>query len=147
MNFWISMLAVVFLDQASKWMVMTKFVAGESKPVIDGVLWLTYVNNTGAAFSLMQGKTFVFLLIAALAVVGIIIFNQRYPQAGYVQLLLGLLAGGAVGNSIDRLRFQHVVDFIDLGWWPVFNLADTAIVCAGILLVWELIRQEKKSEA
>lgn len=146
MTFWISMLATIALDQLSKWIVISAFAVGESRPVIEGLLWLTHVNNTGAAFSLMQGKTLFFLSIALLAVGVMIYYVKRYPQTKYIQLLLGLIAGGAIGNSIDRLRFQHVVDFIDLGWWPVFNLADTAIVCAGILIVFAMIREEKKSE-
>jgi signal peptidase II len=137
--FFISMGIITVIDQVSKWLVISRFYPGGSRVLIDGFLYLTYVQNRGAAFGILQGKGLVFIVISSLIVGGIIIYNIRYPISFFTRLVMGIIAGGALGNLIDRWQYNYVVDFLDLGWWPVFNIADIAIVCGGIVLAWHLL--------
>lgn len=131
---------VVLIDQVTKaWAEST--LAG--KPPIEVVgtwLRLVYVQNTGAAFSLGTGFTFIFTGIAIVVAVVIVRTARRLGSVGWAVALGGLL-GGAVGNLIDRLTRApgvgrgYVVDFIQLPHWPVFNVADMAIVGSAILMV------------
>ena len=108
-------------------------------PVVGDYLRLTYTQNRGAAFGVLQDQTTFFVLVG-LVVVGVIAASYRYlPRSGFrIHLALGLQLGGAVGNLIDRIRQGYVVDFVDFGyhsnWWPVFNVADSAIVVGVALL-------------
>lgn len=142
MRFWFTILTILIVDQISKWWVMGHFAVNNSRPLVDGLLWLTYVHNRGAAFGILWGKGWFFLLCAVLVIGGMMYFQIRYRPVPRFQFYLGLVAGGALGNLIDRMRFNYVIDFFDLRWWPVFNVADMAIVCGGILLVLYLIRNE-----
>lgn len=143
MRFWLSLVSVLIVDQLTKWWVMGHYVPGQSKPLLDELMWLTYVENHGAAFGILAGRGWFFSLAAILVIAGMIIFHFLYKPSDRLQLYLGLIAGGALGNLVDRIRFHHVIDFFDLRWWPVFNIADIAIVCGGILLVLYLLRHEE----
>lgn len=135
MRFWLTAFSLIFLDQLSKWAIKTHMVVGESIPLFNGYLSLTYVQNQGAAFGMMQGKTTFLLLCSILVVATVVIMNYRGSLSPAWQVLTGLVAGGAVGNLIDRLGWGYVVDFLDLGWWPVFNVADSAICCAVVFIL------------
>jgi signal peptidase II len=135
MTFWASMLLVLVADQLSKYWVMTTLNVGESRPFIDHVLNITYVHNPGAAFSILTGKSWISLICAALVVGAILYFIYEYKPARSMQFSLGIIAGGAIGNFMDRYLYAYVRDFFDLGWFPVFNVADIGIVCGGILLI------------
>ena len=122
-------LLVLFFDQLTKFWVQNSMLPRDSIPLIPGVFHLTYVQNTGAAFGFLRGKTLFFIVVAVL-VLGFIIFlaprlSREKPLLG---LVFGLLLGGALGNLIDRIRFGYVIDFLDFRVWPVFNIADMAIV-------------------
>src|SRR5206468_6544533 len=112
----------------------------------------TYVQNRGAAFGLLQDQT-VFFVFVGLLVVAVIGASYRYlPRSGFlVHLALGLQLGGAVGNLIDRIRQGYVVDFVDFGyrsnWWPVFNVADSAIVVGVALLALNALLPTPTEEA
>lgn len=147
MRFWISMLLVVIIDQISKWLVISNMEFGNSIPLIKGIISLTYVQNQGAAFGLFAGNTWIFIVSAVLAVLVISVYNYRNPLPNNIQIILGLITGGAIGNLIDRFRYQYVIDFFDLGWWPVFNVADMAIVCGGILLIIYTFKSEEQDKA
>jgi len=115
---------------------------GESIPVLPPVFYLTYILNPGAAFGILADQKILFIVIAVLAIGGVLIgYRQLPPGRILLQLGLGLAVGGAVGNLADRLRYGQVVDFLDFRVWPVFNLADTAIVIGAGLLAWELLRR------
>jgi signal peptidase II len=107
------------------------------------VLWgwvaLTYTTNTGAAFGVLADRGILFLIIGAV-VLGVVIAYWRFlpGQRPLLRISLGLQLGGAIGNLLDRVRIGHVVDFIQLKDWPVFNLADSAIVCGVALLMYYL---------
>ncbi|PRR70168.1 Lipoprotein signal peptidase [Moorella humiferrea] len=131
---------VLGLDQLTKYIVRINFQPNESLPVINSFFHLTYVNNPGAAFGLFAYKTPVFVAITVLVVAVILIAYRILPPGSPVmRLALALITGGALGNLIDRLRFGYVVDFLDFRVWPVFNLADVAIVSGVILLCWQLL--------
>ncbi|HWP96155.1 MAG TPA: signal peptidase II [Syntrophomonadaceae bacterium] len=142
MRFWWTAALLVGLDQFTKWLVKVNMMPGESFPVAPGFLYLTYVQNRGAAFSLMSGQRIFLLLTATLVVLAVVIFNQRYKPNVILQMITGLLAGGALGNLIDRINLGYVVDFLDLGWFPVFNLADSAICIAAFLFIIVSLREE-----
>lgn len=130
---------VVITDQLTKRVMEDRLRGQRSIPVIDDILRLTYVQNRGAAFGLLQDQTTFFVLVGVI-VVGVIAASYRYlPRSGFMlHLALGLQLGGAIGNLIDRIRQGYVVDFVDFGyranWWPVFNVADSAIVVGVALL-------------
>lgn len=146
-------LAVVFLalDQLLKQLVIAKMQVADTIPLLRNLVHITYVQNRGAAFGLFQNKLALFITVAILSV-GVIIYYSRVLAPGnrWVQVALGFLLAGAVGNMIDRVAFGYVIDFIDLRFWPVFNLADIVInVGVGMLLVemfWEGRGDEESGE-
>lgn len=134
-------MAVLVVDQVTKWLVVERLV-GEQPVELVWTLQLRYVENRGSAFSLVGGGWGPVLSLAALAVVGILIWQSRGVAGRPASVAVGLVLGGAVGNLVDRvLRADEgllsgpVVDWIDLQWWPVFNVADAAVVVGAILLV------------
>lgn len=143
MRFWLTLIAVLVLDQISKWWVVSNLLLGESRIIIDGVLFFTYVQNSGAAFGIMQGQSWFFLISGILVIIAMIIYYLKYPVERFGSLSMALIVGGAIGNLIDRWRYGFVVDFFDLRWWPVFNIADIGIVCGSIFLVIYLFLKEE----
>lgn len=139
--------AIVFVvDQVSKHLVLSGLSVGEMwnpLPFLRPFLTITHVTNTGAAFGLFQDQGTLFAMVAILVVAGILVF-YRYlpPDQLWLRVSLGLQLGGAVGNLLDRVRLGSVVDFIDFKIWPVFNLADTAIVAGVSILAFFLIFSE-----
>lgn len=105
---------------------------------------ITHVSNTGAAFGLFPEGSLIFAVIAAVVGAVIIVYNYRLP-AGHrlLRVALGLQLGGAIGNLVDRLRLGHVTDFLDFGPWPVFNVADMAIVAGVIILGFLMVQEER----
>ncbi len=130
-------------DQFSKYWVGRIFYPGETRPLIPGFFHLTYVRNPGAAFGLLAHKTSFFIVISLLVIL-LIIFGGHYLKTRYFlsRLALAFLLGGALGNLGDRLRTGYVVDFLDFRFWPVFNLADVALVLGIFLLVAGCLGQQ-----
>jgi signal peptidase II len=131
---------LVFLaDQAAKAAVEAHLVPGEQLDVL-GPLQLTLSHNTGVAFGLAGGAGggLVLTTLAALAVVAYLF--AREPGRRGMWVPVGLIAGGAFGNLADRIRADAVTDYIDVGSWPAFNLADVAISCGVVLLVLLYLR-------
>ena len=140
-------LAVVILDQFSKYIVVENMALGESIPIIEEVFHLTYILNPGAAFGMFAHNRLFFIAIAVV-VIGIIIWARREILASpwEVKAGCGLFLGGAIGNLIDRARQGLVIDFFDFRIWPVFNIADIAI-CIGVgLIIWTLLKTELKRD-
>ena len=145
---------VVFLDQVTKASIQARFVLNESSLVIPGFFHLTYILNRGAAFGLLAGANPRFVLpffwVVTLVVIGTIsVYSFRLPLDRQLSRWgLALILGGAVGNLIDRIRFQAVVDFLHFFYgsfhWPAFNLADSAITVGVSLLLLEMILGEKR---
>ncbi len=143
MRFWLTTLLVLIIDQLSKLWIVNNLIPGESRVVWDKVLWLTYVQNQGAAFGILPGRSWLFFICALLVIVILVAINSKQRLQAAMQVIFGLITAGAIGNLLDRLRLNYVVDFFDLGWWPVFNVADMAIVCGAVLLVVKLLWNEK----
>ena len=129
---------VVLLDQATKAIAAVKLSSGASVPAVGGLVSFTLVENTGAGFGLFRNQALVLVLISA-AAISFTVFYILKKKPVYC-MPLALILGGAVGNLIDRLRFGHVIDFIDLHWWPVFNLADSSITIGSLALFFIILR-------
>ena len=131
---------VLLLDVVTKLVAVAELSDREPIRLLDGFLTLRLVRNPGAAFGMAQGLTVLFTGVAV-AVVVVILRMARRLQSAWWAVALGLVLGGALGNLSDRLLRSpgpgrgHVVDFLELPRWPVFNLADSAIVLAGLLMV------------
>ena len=136
---------VLFLDQISKLIIKKTLVLGESWPA-EGLLRITYGTNTGTAFGLFRDQT-IFLIIASFIAIGFLVYFYRthaQPRP-LLRFAIGLQLGGALGNLLDRIVSRSVVDFIDVGWWPIFNLADSSIVVGMVILVAVLVLFERDS--
>jgi signal peptidase II len=138
-------LAVIALDQWTKHLARTILLGPggsgpRSVPVLGELVRLTYVENRGAAFGLLQDQTTFFILVGIVVIVVIVASYRQIKAPGWnLNLALGLQMGGALGNLLDRIRYGYVVDFFDLTVWPVFNVADSAI-CVGVaLLAWNML--------
>jgi len=143
-------LLILVADQMSKYLVLSNLNPGQSwNPVASLTPWasITHVTNTGAAFGLFPDRGSFFVVIAVI-VVAVIIFYYRHLPAGqwWIKISLGLQLGGALGNLLDRLRLGYVIDFIDFKIWPVFNVADSAIVIGVAILAYYLLRDEGEKE-
>ena len=155
----IAALVVLVADQASKWWVLNVLDLPELRQVVVlPVLNLTMVWNRGVTFGLLNGLGswgHVILAGVALAVVVALGFWLRRAESRAVAIAIGAVAGGAVGNVIDRVRFGGVVDFIhahvDTPWgdlsWYVFNIADAAIVCGVAVLILESVFSKRKHQS
>lgn len=142
---WLAIIGVWGIDRLAKILVQTNFMPGETLKVIPKIFHLTYVQNPGAAFGLMAGQTWIFVLTAVLVVGGVIYGQFRIPRRERLtRLALGMIGGGALGNLYDRLVFTYVVDYLDFQIWPyVFNFADSMIVIGVGLLILALLKEEK----
>jgi signal peptidase II len=149
--YFLASLVIVLADQLTKWIVLERFAPGE-RLELTGFFNLVLVFNKGAAFSFLAGaggwQTPLLVGFALLAAVVVSVLLLRSPGRRLFCAALALVLGGAVGNVIDRLRFGHVVDFLDLhagGWhWPAFNVADSAITVGAALLILDGFRHHER---
>ncbi len=136
-------LAVLVLDQLTKWAVVAQLGPQRSDHrwgIIEPVLAFEYVENTGAAFGVLRGQGALLTGLAAIVLGGLLAYylTVREPSAALTASMT-LLLGGAAGNLIDRIRLGYVVDFVAVGIWPKFNVADSAISVGVVLLAWHLM--------
>lgn len=141
-------LVVFGLDQATKWLIVTKIYPGGSIEVIPNFFNLVHVNNFGVAFGVLAaGHPFKLVAVASLALIPLVylVVKADPRQLGFITGV-GLMVGGALGNILDRLRVGSVIDFIDLhlsGYhWPAFNLADIAICLGCVFILIYLIKSD-----
>ena len=143
-------LVLAFIDQLSKLAVL-KFVRPvETIPLIENVFHLTYCENRGAAFGILQNRFGLFFCITAVVLVAVTVYMiKKRPQNLCLNLSVTLLVGGALGNFIDRIFRGFVVDFFDfrLIHFAIFNVADCFVVCGAVLLAWYLIFVEGDAES
>jgi signal peptidase II len=136
-------LAAVIADQVTKHIVVTQLALDDSTHVI-GPLSIHHVQNSGIAFGLFSSATAIVTVVTAGAVIWMLVFfarsGARHPV---LPAALGLLIGGSVSNLADRIRLHHVTDFIDLKWWPAFNLADSFIVIGVAILLAALVAADR----
>ncbi len=130
---------VLFLDQLTKFLAVRFLQLNTPVALIKNFLYLTLVHNRGAAFGMFRNQLLIFVLISVFAIALIFYHLKNKKNSVLSGISLSLIAAGAIGNLIDRLRFGFVIDFLDLRVWPVFNLADSAITIAALLLSWELL--------
>ncbi|NQU16769.1 MAG: signal peptidase II [Candidatus Saganbacteria bacterium] len=139
-------LFIFALDQILKSLVNHSMFVNQSIPLIKGVLHITYVQNTGAAFGLFAGWRSILLLIGLIVVVFIIYINSKLSNKEHFHFPLCLILGGSLGNLFDRLFRHHVIDFIDFRIWPVFNLADIMINVGFFFIVFRMFFDGKKKK-
>lgn len=149
-------LLVVISDQLTKWLASSTLLLHQSKMVIPGLFNLTLVHNNGMAFGIMSGapslhRSLLLTGLSAAALILILYYCASIPRSRrWLQFGLSLIMGGALGNIIDRLRLQHVVDFLDFQWqghsWPAFNLADSCITIGMGLLILDFLLGFRKRE-
>jgi signal peptidase II len=136
-------IAAIAADQVTKHVVTQTLALDESVHVV-GPLSIHHVQNSGIAFGLFSSATAVVTVVTSVAVVWMLVFfarsGSRHPV---LPAALGLLIGGSVSNLVDRIRLHHVTDFIDLKWWPAFNLADSFIVVGVAILLTALVAADR----
>lgn len=123
-------LSTIIFDQITKILVALKQPNWSL-----GFLSIHFVHNTGAGFGILKGQMAILAIISTIVLMGLIYYYKKIPQETWAQVLFGLFLGGVAGNLIDRILRQYVVDFIDVGFWPVFNVADAAISVSVLGLV------------
>lgn len=156
---WIALLIaalVIVLDRWTKLWIVRNIPLGHARVVIPGVFRLTHVLNTGAAFSLFEGSASpamvrnLLIAFSVFAVVVVLALLWKFGrQFSLVSFSLALILGGALGNLYDRVRYSHVVDFLEVRiihyHWPDFNVADSAICIGAVLLLIEMLRPQHSS--
>ena len=145
------------LDRWSKSLIESRLNLNESVSVIDGLFNITYVRNTGVAFGIFSSisspsKSMLLSVFTAIAVIVVVVYSFRSPARNRIlQIALGFILGGALGNLYDRVRFGYVIDFIEFYYrsyqWPSFNVADSAISAGVVLLAFEILRNETHTRA
>ena len=142
---YIVFLGSLLLDQLTKFLVDSKMMLGESKEIIPGFFNITYVRNTGAAWSIMEGKMYFFYAVSIIAIVVLVAFYKNLSKWDMInRVAILLMISGTIGNLIDRLAFNYVRDFLDFIIFnydfPVFNIADCALVIGvGIIILNEFL--------
>ncbi len=140
LSFMSIIVVTLILDQLVKWLVRSQMVLGESIPLLQNVFHLTYIENPGAAFGLFKDKT-IFFVIFTLIIIGIMVYLYLHQtnRKTLFAYSLALVIGGAAGNLIDRVVKGTVTDMFDFRIWPVFNIADMAVVIGLMYLAYCLI--------
>ncbi|MFB0763509.1 signal peptidase II [Enterococcus faecalis] len=140
---------LVGLDQWSKYLTVQNISLGETKEFIPGFLSLTYLRNTGAAWSLLEGKMIFFYVITVIvSVVIIYLLIKNYKKSIWYSVGLSFVLAGAIGNFIDRVRLGYVVDMLQTDFmnFPIFNVADSTLVVGVICIFIYLILDEKAAK-
>ncbi|CAM3758751.1 signal peptidase II [Alkalicoccus chagannorensis] len=151
MWYYILAVVVVALDQWTKWLVVENMEIGQSIPLIENVLHLTSHRNAGAAFGILQGQLWIFFIVTVAAVGYVTYLIQRKLDGSkWFGIGLALILGGAVGNFIDRVLEGAVVDFVDVYIfaynYPIFNVADMALVTGVIMVLIHMFQEEKREK-
>jgi signal peptidase II len=141
--------SIILFDRVTKSFFSHWLYPGESFPLIENILHMTLVHNTGIAFGLFKGQGLIFIIISSIAVL-FFVFNIFYSQykkealSFWYLLSFSLIIGGAAGNLFDRIVYGYVIDFIDFRIWPVFNVADSAITIGAIIIAIKCFQPSAK---
>ncbi|AOH54214.1 signal peptidase II [Peribacillus muralis] len=151
MFYYLIALLVIALDQLTKWMIVKKMEYGESIEIIENLLYITSHRNRGAAWGILQGQMWFFYIITIAVIIGLVYYIQKMAkQSRLLGVALGLMLGGAIGNFIDRIARQEVVDFVHTYIFsysfPVFNVADASLSIGVGLLVIHMLLEEKNAK-
>lgn len=138
-------LGVIAADQLTKAVIRDRLTEGEAWPSPDALIAISHVENSGAAFGILQGAGAFLLAAAAIGVAAVLVYMLLVPPAQRLYVAaLSLILGGAIGNLIDRVSKGTVTDFIDPTRYPAFNIADSAIVCGVIAVAFLSLREEAR---
>ncbi len=139
-------LCIVLADQVTKYMVKQNLTIGEPVSIVGHYFRFNYVTNPGMAFGIQVGSKLYFLLFSGIATVIILIFLFRLQDDSFwTRIALTAILGGAIGNFIDRITAGEVVDFIEIGPWPIFNIADIAVTFGMIALIIVIFREKNQN--
>ncbi len=143
-------LLIILFDQFTKWLVVKYMTLGESITIIENFLYITSHRNRGAAWGILQGQMWFFYIVTTVVIIGIVYYIRKFSTDKLTGISLGLILGGAIGNFIDRIFRNEVVDFVHTYIFsysfPVFNVADSAL-CIGVgLLVIAMFMEEKRAK-
>ena len=151
MVFSLTALLVVAADQLTKIWIRSNLAVGQLIPE-RGFFQITHIHNTGAAFGLFPGQSFLLSIVASAGIVLLLVYalfiRRRFPFLDKMPcwIALGLILGGTIGNLIDRLRFGYVDDFISVGIWPTFNIADSGVTVGALMVAYFLLRLMRAEE-
>lgn len=123
------------LDRITKTLVAAQIPYGTETPVVGHLVGITNVRNSGAAFGIAPAGAWLFLIASVVVAIGLVVYVVRNPGTPWNDAVLGLILGGTVGNGYDRIVHGTVTDFINFHFWPVFNVADSAISIGVVLLI------------
>jgi signal peptidase II len=143
---------ILALDQLTKFWVKATIALGDSIPTT-GFFRLTHVENTGASFGMFQNTARPLAVVSAIGACILLwlglYFSRRIPLLGWTSSMfaLGLVLGGTLGNFIDRAFIGHVTDFLKMGPWPDYNIADSAVVVGGLLMAFNLVRYSQSESS
>ncbi|WP_087972980.1 signal peptidase II [Oceanobacillus rekensis] len=147
--YYVIALIIIGIDQLTKWIIVKSMELGEQITIIEDFFYLTSHRNSGAAWGILEGQMLFFYIVTVIVVIGIIYYMEKYAK--YDKLLaigLSLILGGAIGNFIDRVFRQEVVDFADFIIFnydfPIFNVADSALTIGVVLVIIATIIDEMK---
>ena len=152
---WLWILIIVgsiWLDQLTKWLAVTLLQGNPSVPIIPEVFQLTYLENPGAAFGMLQNNRWVFLIVSTVGILAVLYYLiAKRPTSKLLCIALSFIVGGGIGNMIDRISLGFVVDFIDFcGIWSyIFNVADSCVcIGMGLLVLYVILsmREEIKGQ-
>ena len=132
---------IILVDQIAKFLIRINFQLNETLPIIKNIFHLTHIQNTGAGFGILKSQTLILIFIS-LVVIGVIFyyFDRIKEKEVLLQVLVGFVLAGTIGNLIDRLAYGFVIDFLDFQIWPIFNVADSFVtigVIGLIIYLWE----------
>lgn len=127
---------IIFFDQLTKFLITKNLKVNQSLDIINNIFHLTFVKNTGAGFGILKGYNILLILISLIVIGTIFYYFRKIKENEYLlQLIIAFILGGTIGNLIDRVRLNYVIDFLDFRIWPVFNVADSFITIGIIGLV------------
>ena len=143
-------LLIILVDQVTKWLVVKYMTLGESITIVENLLYITSHRNRGAAWGILQGQMWFFYIVTTVVIIGIVYYIKKFSADKLTGISLGLILGRAIGNFIDRIFRNEVVDFVHTYIFsysfPVFNVADSAL-CIGVgLMVIAMFLEEKRAK-
>lgn len=148
MYYFLIIIAAVVLDQIIKFAVVDSMALYQTIPVIQDVFHITYIHNTGAAFSMMEGMRGLLVLLPLIMIAGAVVYMFIKRKTGHPLMMasVALIAGGGIGNLIDRMMLGYVVDYLDFRVFPIFNLADICVCTGcGLLILYVLFIDGKQN--
>ena len=129
-------LIIIIIDQVAKFLIKTNFQLNQTLPIISNIFHLTYIHNFGAGFGILQHQKY-FLIFISIIVIGFIFYylDRIRNNERLLQMLVGFVLGGTIGNLTDRIINGYVIDFLDFRIWPIFNFADSFVTIGVIGLI------------